>query len=35
MLVILEKINKVKLYISAKAEQHQYGIVSSLVHFFQ
>jgi hypothetical protein len=35
MLVILEQINKVKLYISHKAEQHQYGVVSSLVNFFK
>jgi hypothetical protein len=33
MLVILEQINKVKLYISAKAEQHQCGLVSNLVKF--
>jgi len=33
MLVILEQINKVKLYISATAEQHQYGLVSNLVNF--
>ena len=31
MLVILEQINKVKLYISATVEQHQYALVSSIV----
>lgn len=31
MLIILEQMNKVKLYISATAEQHQYALVSSLV----
>lgn len=31
MLVILEPINKVKPYISATVEQHQYALVSSIV----